>query len=275
MKATRQFHLDEPLISILLPISKVDQFFNGAIESVFGQSYENIELLLLANGVTDDDFSVIRTTAARDPRVRVFRLELRGLAFALNFGIEMARGVLVARMDGDDVSLPERIRKQVQFMVENPGCDVVGGRVFLIDEGGNRLKRQFRFFENDREIKKVLPYRNPMCHPALIFRKSSLVNVGGYKFGYMSEDHDLFIRMMNNGAVFHNIDCPVLEYRRHSSQITNISKANEHFAEISGFLVINLIKSWNWKYFIGVVAISPPLRRIRNYISGFLAMRRT
>lgn len=272
MKGTSQFCSTDPLVSVLLPVSRVDKYFHSAVESILNQCYGNLELLLLANGVTDEEFAVIELVRHSDCRVRIFRLRLRGLVFALNFGIEVAQGEFLARMDSDDVSLPGRIRAQVNFLSQNPQCGVVGGRIFLIDETGKRLEKQFRYFESDLEIKKVLPYRNPMCHPALMFRKDALMTVEGYKFGYMSEDHDLFIRMMNVGTGFHNIDFPVFEYRRHSSQITDISRAKKHFAEISGFMIINFIKSWNLKYIAGAMAVSPAIRRLRNFIlaSGFL-----
>lgn len=259
-----QYFNDRPLVTVLLPISKLDQYFESAIASIVNQTYRNLQILVLANGVSDEAFDSIRSLCSHDERIELTRLELRGLAFALNYGINFARGEFIARMDGDDISLPDRINAQVNFLTENKTYDVAGGQIYLIDEHGCRIAREYNFYESDREIRRVLPYRNPLCHPALMFRRTALLEANGYKFGFMSEDHELFIRMMANGVHFYNIRTPVLEYRRHSEQITDISKAKMHFAEVSGFMIMYFIKTLNPKFLLGAAALVPFIRHLRN-----------
>lgn len=264
MKSTDRFFNDEDLVSVLLPISRMDRFFGPAFESLLSQTYQNLEIIILANGMHDDEFDRLRSVCQVEERVKLIRLGLRGLAFALNYGISIARGALIARMDSDDISLSNRIQLQVEFLKKNPDHGVVGGRVVLIDENGTRIPRSYRFFEKDEEIRRVLPYRNPLCHPALMFRKAALLSIDGYKFGFMSEDHEMFLRLMSVGVKFHNIDVPIFKYRRHSAQITDISKSWRHFAEISGFMLMHFLLAPNLKFLVGAGAVFPPIRKLRN-----------
>lgn len=261
----------DPLISVLLPISRLDEYFELALASIFNQTYSKFEVLVLANGVSDDEYSRISQLCSIDSRVVLYRLTLRGLVFALNYGIDRAAGTYIARMDADDISALSRFEEQVKFLQANPDYGVVGGRVNLIDGLGSQLGRKFKFYSGNDQIYKVLPFRNPMCHPGLMFRKLALLNVLGYRFGFMSEDHEMFIRMMQAGIKFENIDHLVLSYRRHDAQITDISNAAKHFSEISSFMWMHFYNTKRFKYLLGALAVHPLVRRVRGYLLGFLS----
>lgn len=268
MATNQYFGENKPLISVLLPVGNFNAFFREAVNSVLNQTYSHFEVLVLANGVSDDDFERILEVVRGDERVRVIRLHLSGLVFALNYGLEHAQGLLLARMDADDVSDLFRFERQVNFLENNPDYDVVGGRVQLIDEEGRVINSQFKYYKESEDICKVLPYRNPLCHPGLMFRKDSILKIGGYKFGFMSEDHEMFIRLMLAGANFYNIDAIVLSYRRHAAQVTDFSKASRHFSEISAFMWMYF---WNTKrvgFLIGAIAVFPAVRRLRHILNG-------
>ena len=105
-------------------------------------------------------------------------------------GIGESYGEYIARMDSDDISLPERFEEQVRYLDENKDVDVLGCRVRLIDSVSESLERSYPYFQSNRDIRRVLPFRNPLMHPALMFRKSVLLSVQGYKYGHTSEDHE-------------------------------------------------------------------------------------
>ena len=268
-------YCDRPstIVSVLLPISRLDEYFEIALSSILTQSLRDIEVLVLANGVSDSEYARLVEMCAADARVILHRLNVCGLMFALNYGIEFSRSEYIARMDADDVSTQDRFEKQLDFLLKNPSVGVVGGRVQLIDSNGKVLNRPYKFFNTHEEIVNVLPYRNPLCHPGLMFRKSALLKVWGYRFGFMSEDHEMFIRMMYAGVIFHNLDDLVLLYRRHSAQITNPAKARAHFAEISAFMWINFYSTKRLAFLLGAIAIYPPVRRVRNFITNLLLRR--
>ncbi|MCX9034085.1 glycosyltransferase, partial [Citrobacter portucalensis] len=192
--------------------------------------------------------------------------DIKGLAFALNLGINESQGDYIARMDADDISSKERIEKQVSFLNDNPEYDVVGCRVVLVDEHNNVLRKTFPFVEKHEDISRTIFFRNVMCHPALVFRKVSILAVGCYKFGFMSEDHELFIRMIIKGMKFYNINDTLFSYRKHSAQITDISNAWRHFYEISSFLYMHAFVDKKFKCFAGIIVIFPPLRKLHNFV---------
>lgn len=256
-----------PKISVLMPISKLDEFFELALDSILVQSFKNFELIILANGCSDVEFLRLSKIATLDARIILKKLNVCGLMFALNYGIEISRAEIIARMDCDDVSMENRFQLQYDYLIDNKDIDVVGGRIELIDVDGVKINKLFKYYETHEQIIKVLPFRNPLCHPGLMFRKTALIKVWGYRFGFMSEDHEMFIRMMCAGIKFHNLNSCVLQYRRHPNQITNNDKSFDKFIEISVFLLMYLYKTKNLKYLIGMIAIYPPVRRVRNFFT--------
>lgn len=257
---------DDRLVSILFPCSRVDDFFDEALNSIIFQTYKNIEIIIIANGVSTDDYNYLDNISLTDERIRLIRTDIKGLTFALNLGIHNANGFYLARMDSDDISNVERIEKQVNFLNNNLDCSVVGCKIVLIDENNETLRKTFPFYERHEEIARIICVRNVMCHPALMFRKDSLISVGAYKFGFMSEDHELFIRMLNEGMKFHNLQEVLFSYRRHSSQITNIKNAWRHFFEVSSFLYMHAFLNKKVKCLAGIIVIFPPLRQMHNFL---------
>lgn len=251
-------------VSVIIPCGSIDKYFESALDSILCQTYRNIEVLVIANGLCDEDLTLLKECCSKDNRVIVYSTDIRSLINALNMGIHYASGNYIARMDCDDISLPTRLERQIKFFNDNPEYAVVGCRVSLIDSNGSILSKKFKFVECHDQIKRITPIRNVMCHPALMFKRSDLVKIGGYKFGFMSEDHELFIRMLNCGMRFHNINETLFCYRRHEGQITSFNKAWRHFIEISSFLYMHACLEKKLKYVIGIIVLFPPLRKIKS-----------
>lgn len=252
-------------ISVIIPCGSIDKYFESALNSILCQTYRNIEVLVIANGLCAEDLILLRENCSKDDRVIVYNTEIKSLINALNMGIHYASGDYIARMDCDDISLPTRFERQIQFFNDNPEYSVVGCRVSLIDSNDGALTKKFKFIEHHDQIKKITPIRNVMCHPALMFKRCDLISIGGYKFGFMSEDHELFIRMLNSGMRFHNINETLFYYRRHEGQITSFNKAWRHFIEISSFLFMHGCLERKIKYMVGVIVLFPPLRKIKSF----------
>lgn len=252
-----------PLVSVLMAVNRLDKFLDEAINSILAQSLRDFEFIIVANNCDDDLWEYLH--GFNDSRIRLFRISLGGLANALNFGICQAKGIYIARMDADDISRENRLQAQYDFMKNNPSTVLVGCDSILIDERGDMMAQKFKFYGDDASIRKYLPIRNTILHPAIMIKTSLLLQMGGYKYGHMSEDHELFIRISRNKEnLFHNLNEILFCYRRHSGQITDISRARKNFCEISGFLFTEFLLTFNVKYIFGMCVVSPFGRHVLN-----------
>jgi GT2 family glycosyltransferase len=215
-----------PLVSVLLPVHNAERYLALAIESVLEQSYGDLELLVLDDGSTDGSREIIERYAADDARIRVTSRAHRGVAATLNEGLGQARAELVARMDGDDVAMPQRLARQVEWLRADPACVVLGTSFVAIDEDG-REGRTHHCFVNDVTIRHALPLHPCIPHPTAMFRRSVVVAAGGYRADYaMTEDYDLWRRLAHVGRL-HNLPEPLLRYRETATQLSTVRASTQ------------------------------------------------
>lgn len=251
-------------LTILMPVLEVDNFLSVAIDSLKKQTFEDFECYILTGNLKDSETSKLNSFISNDLRFSIHNLTLKGIAFALNYGLNITKSKYLARMDADDISHPLRLEKQIDFLEKNPSYVVVGCRVQLVNNEGHPTNHVYKFFENDFEIRRALKYRNPMCHPALIFRTEAIMENKGYLYGNNCEDHELFLRMARNSkSKFKNLPDCLFSYRRHDNQLTDIKYAKKAYANIAGFMITEFLLTLNITYLIGVFAYHPILRKIR------------
>lgn len=255
------------MISVLMAVNKTDEFLDGAISSILCQSFTDFEFVIVCNGpFCEDVFAYIEQNYS-DPRIKLFTSWIPGLANALNFGLNYCSFDYVARMDADDISHTDRFGIQLRFLETNPEYGIVGCKVKLIDEAALELPDPFYFCQDNSDIKAKLPYLNTLCHPALMFRKKALLDVGAYKYGFHSEDHDLFIRISDETEwKFANVNQLLFSYRRHSGQLTSGKQAWRISREVSILLLLHFLRSGNPKYLMGIILVSVPLLMIKKVI---------
>jgi glycosyltransferase involved in cell wall biosynthesis len=255
-----------PTVSVILPVNRHHSYLQPAIESILEQSFTAFELLVVAEVEFFPKEDAILQLGQYDPRIRVIPLTISpGLALALNVGIMASRGKYIARMDSDDLSMPDRLEVQVRFLDSHPDIVAVGARVALIDGEGKSIDRDFPFYETDAQIRRVLPIRNPMPHPVMTFRKSALVQAGSYRYSFLGEDWELFLRIVRNPAAkLHNLDQTLLQYRRHAAQETSTDSLSRAFIETSPVLFGEFLRTLSPKYLLGILLKTPMLLRIRN-----------
>jgi glycosyltransferase involved in cell wall biosynthesis len=203
----------EPLVTVLLPSLRVDAWLRVALDSVLNDGYGNLEVILLLDGIgrlPGDQWLL------QDPRVRVIPFESRvGIARALNVGLSLAKGEYIARMDGDDVSLPGRFSAQVRELQSNSRVAVVGCQAIRIDEHGAEIGAMD---VPTTEIKRCLLLRNSLIHPTIMFRKSAVLDIGAYsEAAKATEDYDLYLRLAMRYEL-RNLPDRFLKYRVHSAQ---------------------------------------------------------
>lgn len=194
---------ERDLISILMPTYNVEEYISEAIESLLNQTYSNIEIIVVDDGSTDGTYSILKTYADRDSRIKLLR-NLRNLNIvgSLNRALKYARGDYIARMDGDDVSVSTRIEELHNYLVCNPDCDIVGSFSEAINAKGETIaKRSFPC--SDRLIKKTLRYCSTIQH-IWMAKSSAYQTLRGYREFPGAEDYDFLLRAKQAGLGLSN-----------------------------------------------------------------------
>lgn len=196
----------KPLISVVLCTYNTGVYLAEAIDSILAQSYNNFELIIWDDGSTDDTRSIVG--AYNDKRIRYYFHENTGLGMALRLACEKANGEYIARMDSDDISLPNRFEKEIAFLEANFDYVLVSSAVIYIDEKGVEIGRSFPY--TDSSI--ITATRSMTVHPMAMMRRESYVKAGGYLPIRFMED-DLFWSKLSKQGKFYNITEPLGKYR--------------------------------------------------------------
>ena len=212
--------MSTPTVSVLLPAFNAQKYLRAAMDSILAQTLADLELLALDDGSTDATPSILRDYAARDRRVRVLSRANKGMASSLNELLQIAQGRFVARMDADDIALPERFERQVRFLEATPSVVCVGGAFELIDEAGRYLTTLVCPVSDAAIQQMILAGHGAICHPSAMMRRAALRGIGGYRAQYKpAEDLDLWLRLGEVGRLA-NLPEPVLRYRLHSDSMS-------------------------------------------------------
>jgi glycosyltransferase involved in cell wall biosynthesis len=210
-----------PRVSVVMPVYDAGEFVEEAVESIRRQTFCDFELICVDDGSTDGSDCILEWLAADDGRIRVIRQKNSGVATALNRGVAEAAGELIARMDADDVAIPERLAAQVAFLDANPEVVCVGTRQRYIDPAGTVWGESDQPTDHaDIEAKLLEGWGAAIQHPSATFRKSAFDQVGGYRKAFESiEDLDLFLRLATVGELA-NLPTLLLDYRLHHASAT-------------------------------------------------------
>ena len=183
---------EKQLVSVVMAtFNEPVEMIEGAIGSILNQTYQNIELLIFDDSTKPDTIASIDKIALSDARVSVHRFsERKGFVESLNEGLKLAKGEYIARMDGDDFSLPERIKKEVDFLLDNPSIAVVGGQMDIMNESGKVISHR-SYPKGGVSLWLFSCIRNPLAHPTIMMRRELVDR--GYRYNEklkMSEDLD-------------------------------------------------------------------------------------
>ncbi len=196
----------DPVISVLLPVYNDARFLPRAVRSIRRQTLSAWDLLLLDDGSTDGTRALVDHLAAQDPRIRAVHLSHRGIAEALNVGLQRATAPYVARMDADDVSAPHRLSVQKAWLDDRPDLCVVGSKVRIFPR--NRLTSGMRAYEawintmlSPEDVAREIFVESPLVHPTVLMRREAVLEAGGYQ-GPGPEDYDLWLRLHRRGERF-------------------------------------------------------------------------
>ena len=199
-----------------MTVFNAERYLPAAVESILAQTFADFEFIIVNDGSSDRSLDILNEYAARDPRIRLFSQENRGIVASANEGIAAARGQYLARMDADDVSLPLRFEKQVRYLDEHPECVIVGSRVMSTDPHGIPVAASEHAPSHEEiDAQLMTPFGGwALLQPATMMRLDAVRRVGGYRGSYnISEDHDLFLRLAEVGRVA-NLPEVLFHYRR-------------------------------------------------------------
>lgn len=184
-----------PAISVLMAVQHAGRFLEPALRSLANQTFQDFELIIIDNNSRDGTDRVIVEWAAKDERIRIYRQNVLGAAKCINFAASVARAPLLARLDGTDVLLPERLERQHARMQREQGLGLLGARVELIDGGDNVMGRRDLPL-TDEDLRAFLMRGNPFVQSAVMMRRMVFEAVGGYRTSLRtSNDFDLWCRM--------------------------------------------------------------------------------
>jgi glycosyltransferase involved in cell wall biosynthesis len=221
-----------PVVSVLMPVYNAGRFLAPAIESVLAQTFSDFELVAVDDGSSDGSGNMLAELSARDARIRVLSQRNQGIVATLNRALELARAPLVARMDADDLSRPDRFEKQITYLREHPEVAVLSGAMDLIDAKGTYLRTAV-FPTAPDAIRNELDRRNCVAHPAVMARTEMLRAVGGYrKTAQHAEDYDLWLRISEGGRIA-NLPDVLLSYRMHPQAISARNIVTQELAALA------------------------------------------
>lgn len=204
-----------PRITVLMPVYNCELYIKEAVDSILNQTFDDFEFLIIDDASTDETVSIIK--AYNDSRIQLIeKPQNSGYTNSLNFGLSIARGEYIARMDGDDISLRERFAKQVAFLDANPDVVLCGTIISII--GSDKI---IKLPESHEDIKLSLLKGNCIVHPSVMFRNQKLKDFSILYDVYKepAEDFDLWVRLLSIGKLY-NLQEVLLNYRVHILQVS-------------------------------------------------------
>jgi len=212
-----------PLVSVLMPVRNGGSELAEAVDSILGQTLDALELIVVDDGSTDGAAAALERCP--DPRLRLFANPGRGIVSALNFAAYKARGRFLARMDADDIALPERLQRQVELLETEPGIGIVGAEVEVfsavgVGEGYRAYESWINGLRSPDDIGREIFIESPIPHPTAMFQAQLFRALGGYREVPWAEDYDLWLRAHVSGVVMAKPDGVLLRWRDRDGRLS-------------------------------------------------------
>ena len=248
----KQLNNHNPLVSVVMPVYNAGDFLVGAIESMRNQTLKDWELIVVNDGSTDKSYEILKKYAEKDLRIKIFKFKKnRGLAFALNYGLNKVRGKYLARMDADDISYPKRLETQLRYLIRNLKVVAVGSQVKLINEKGNFIGYK-KFPIAPEKIYQMMGTMMAIQHPTLL-TYTRIIKKCPYANHTTAEDVSMFFKLLQYGD-FLNTKEVLFKYRirKNSNSLKNPKKT--FYLTLKSR--IKAIVDWDYKLTLLVVLIN-------------------
>lgn len=229
-------------LSVIMPIyNEKKEWIIESIESILNQTFNDFEFIIIIDNPNNNEAIMLVDYYYKiDKRIKYYVNEKNlGLVKTLNKAISLSNGKFIARMDSDDIALPNRFERQLRYLNDNPDVELVGTNWEFIDENGDILFNHGKLPTNYKFIKKNIKYNNMFLHPSWMFKRSIIERGIKYREIDYCEDYDFITILITNNIIISNINEYLMKYRIRNSSIS-VSKSYEQF--INSCEVINLMK---------------------------------
>jgi len=232
--------LNNPLVSVITTVYSGEKYLCESFFSIVDQEFKDFEWIIVNDGSTDTTSLLIKSFLAKMKISEKFKKNIRiidnkdnkGIPVRRNEAIKIAKGKYIAIHDADDISLPHRLKKQVDFLEEHKDVFCLGGHAIEIDENGEkRGERTYPPYSSHESIdiitSKETFYLNPIIDPSTMFRRSIFLKLGGYSLDksiYLVPDYDLWLKSFLNGEKIYNLQDFIIKYRKHNKSRTGEKK---------------------------------------------------
>ncbi|MCG5510343.1 glycosyltransferase family 2 protein [Ectothiorhodospira lacustris] len=196
-----------PLVSVVMSVYNAGPYLGEAVESILRQTFRDFEFIIINDGSTDGSLELLDYYAGLDKRIRLVHQHNQGIPAALNRGIDLAKGGYIARMDADDISLPERLEKQYAFLESHPQVAVLGSQIDSIDHAGLQIDRKWALPSSAGLVAWRMLFRTSVAHPTVMMRSDVVRKFNGYSLACrVSQDHELWTRMISSCRIQNHQD---------------------------------------------------------------------
>lgn len=242
-------------VTWLLCTNREDKLLYRAINSCLNQTVQDFNIIIIVNGkYAEIIFNKLTDFYKENKKVQVVITPINFLNFSLSLGLHLATTPFVARMDADDVSHPDRLAQQLDFMEKNPDVVVLGSSYQLIDQDGT-IHGQIDLPQTNDKIRKALTIGNPICHPAVMLRRSPILEIGAYLGGRNAEDYDLWLRVATNTKWhFANLSAPLVSYN--VSPNGSARRSREAYANMAGAQLRQFLVTRDIRWLVGAILTS-------------------
>lgn len=218
-----------PALSVVMPVRNGAAYLELSVQSVLEQTFADFEFIIIDDGSTDATPALLSALAEKDARIRVLRTSGEGIVAALNLGFRAARGALIARMDADDIALPQRFAVQVVALRTMPRLVGLGGSAITIDSHGIETGRMTVPTDAHAAMEELLR-RNCFLHPTMMLRRDAVLAAGLYRPACIyAEDYDLWLRLAERGEIA-NLQEPLIRFRLHAQQTSKTKRLMQRAA---------------------------------------------
>ncbi len=234
-----------------MPVYNGEKYIKYAVNSVLEQSYKEFELIIINDCSTDSTSEILAAYEKMDSRIKLYYNDKNlGVSKSLNLALKIAKGVFIARIDSDDIWFKDKLRKQIEYLANNPSTYMLGTGKKVIDESGNILNTKEKQFFGYAQIKRQIIKNNLFCHSSVIFRRSILNDAGYYNENFLnSEDYEFWIRILAKrkgeilpeSLVYYRLHKEMISIKKRKQQFFYVIKARLYGVFKFGYPVFNLI----------------------------------
>lgn len=209
-----------PTISVITAVYNGENCLENAIESVLSQTYQDFEMIIVNDASTDRTSEILKKYSSNKKIIALNNNTNKERSYSRNRAIHQAKGLYVAILDADDICMPDRFEKQIDFLEKNQSIDVLGGNIKLIDNDNNDLGKSSDFPFEHADIVWESFFETRFAHSTVMMRRDKIIEVGGYREHLIVvEDTDLWLRLIQSGSRMANLSDVLVKYRTNERQM--------------------------------------------------------